>query len=674
MLTGFGSGSFELPAVWLNNPSDPAGRHAPNDKPLNKGGVLDSEDNLIVKRIREVYEYERRARMPHEVVWDRAVARVNNEYSFKKQPWQSQKALPAMAILAFKFAWELTKQLQMAGKAWFKPEAQDTSWEDYGLYVRDFVASFLDTGGEAPEDNFRTTFYDMIFMGLQMQNCHALVLTANDGVVDTVPDADTVFEPGEEPIVSSKIPPTGFGSVSEAVPEDKAPPLPGQQPFRLRIEAFNPRNIYLDSSNSRNGTYKVWYQDLKPGQFRAEGMKRGWNNIDEVIAASRNPSQTAPEKGKQNRDKQEAVDTRLDTIRLFHYWGTLYDSDGEVVFEDKYCIMSSDMIVYGPVENPCWHGQIPIISCGLLRKPKTTYHDSILTLNIDPQDALVEIVNAVFDQIQWAINPPTEIDWDQLHSQRQNQIGSKGVFPGMNLHLQKGGRNYPAMSRMNIQGPGSDTWQAVGMAKQICSEYTAMADTAAMPRTRNRISAEEFKERAAASTGIMEQICDNIQSSLLEPILYQAYLLLLQKCPQQLWTSFFEEKAKQYEGQVGFDPIRVDRLRQMAAWGPRDRYSKLGAVFRFKVDVFSASESKRGMLEKLGMFVEAASKAPPLLQRINFDYVGEEWARLLDLDPGKVMLPSQHPGNPPEGSGQEVAIPGTPNPVGMVTPPPGIPR
>lgn len=674
---GLGFGSSQIPDRHLTDPADPDSRFAPNDRPLVKGSIEDMQHT--VNQVKACFEFERQARMPHEYIWDKVVERVNNRYPFRRQEWQSQKMLPAMAIFAFKMAWELTKQLELAGKEWFQPVAQDSSWKDYGILMRDLVASFLDTGGESPEDDFLTTFYDLIFMGLQMQGCHALVMTANDGIVDMLPSADSVFEtkPTEAQDSVSKIPPFGFGSVSGKVPEEeKPPPLPGEQKFRMRIDAFNPRNVYLDSSGSRIGTYRMWTQNMRPGEFREVAEKSQWRNIEEVIAGRKKRGTTELDQAKKQRDKNETPNQRPDNIELLHFWGTLYDEDsGDVIFKNQYWIQSGEFDIYGPVDNPFWHGKIPIISCGLLRKPHTTYHESLLSLNLDAQDALVEMINMVLDQLHWSINPPVEVDWDQLHSQRQNQITSKGVFPGMVLHLQKGQRGYPALSRMITNGPGSDTYQGVGFVKQILTEYSGAGEAGAMPRTRNRISAQESKERAANSVGIMEQVFLNIQRNLLEPILYQGYLVLLQKIPQELWAAFFNEKIKEYEAAPQQQTVMIERLKKMVAWTATERYQNLGAVFRFKVDVFSANESKRDMLEKLGMFVEACSKAPPLLARTNFQYIGEEYARNLDLDPAKVMLPLEQPSNAGEGgppAGEQ--IPGVPNPVGPVTTPPGLPR
>lgn len=656
----------------LTDPGDPGGRYAPNDAPPRLESADDGDANII-KRIKETYEYEKRVRQPHQMIWDKALDRINgyNPLYAKKAPYQSRRMLPIAAIMSFTYAWEFQKQIELAGRKWFELEAVNSTWKPITDFMRDWMLTFLHPGGAKPKDEFLTFVFDSIFMSISCQSMHALVLPENEGYVDTTPTLDQAMEAD---IPDPTIPSYGFGAPDPgALPTAAKPPVPTNQPFGIRIEAMHPRYMYLDSSNSRNMTYKAWVQSMKPGQFRAEAKVAGWKNVDEVIKAKSRLSSVELDRSRDARDKQETAEAkRLDTINLLHFFGTLFDSDGEVIFENKYCIISGDYIVYGPVENPLWHGQIPIVSSGLLRKPFTTYHESLLTLNLDPIDSRVEVMNALLDYMNWAINPPTEVDWDQLHQSRGNQLQA-GVYPGMLLHLQKQNKNYPALNRMQMQSVGSDVWQALGLLKQEWQEYLGMAGSASMPRTRNRITADEAKERMAQAAGIIEQIFKNFQHNYLEPVLYQAFLCLLQKCPQDLWASYLDEKIKQYEK----DPATAEILTGMKSWNAMKRFQMLGSAFRLRVTVYSAAESRRSNIEKLNMLTEAAGAMPGLAQRIKWQKVGEEYARNLELDPTDFLHPdegatAEQPYNAAaaEGGQPPPQVPGTPNPVGNVTPPP----
>lgn len=661
----------------LTDPGDPGGRYKPNDAPPKLAGVDDGDENII-KRIKETYEYEKRVRLPHQTVWDRALDRINgyNPLHAQKAPHQSKRMLPIASVIAFTYAWEFQKQIELAGRKWFDLEAVNTTWKPVSDIMRDWMLTFLHPGGAKPKDEFLTFVFDSIFMSLSCQSMHALILPENEGYVDATP---TLEEAMKADIPDPTVPSFGFGAPDpKALPASTKPPVPVNQPFGIRIEAMHPRYMYLDSSNSRNLTYKAWVQSMKPGQFRAEARVAGWKNVDEVVAQKSKLSGADLDKAREAREKQETQEAkRLDTINLLHYFGTLFDSDGEVIFENKYCIISGDYIVYGPVENPLWHGQIPIVSSGLLRKPHTTYHDSLLTMNLDPIDSRVEVMNALLDYMNWAINPPTEVDWDQLHQSRGPQL-NRGVYPGMLLHLQKQNRNYPALNRMQMQSVGSDVWQSLGLLKQEWQEYLGMAGSAAMPRTRNRITADEAKERMAQSAGIIEQIFKNFQHNYLEPTLYQAFCCLLQKCPTDLWQSFLDEKITQYSDPKAPNPEIVKILQGMKDWNAMKRFQMLGSAFRLKVTVYSAAESRRSNLEKLNMLTEAASAMPGLAQRIKWQKVGEEYARNLELDPTDFLHPdsgatAEQPYNAAAAEGGQPPppqIPGTPNPVGNVAPPP----
>lgn len=657
----------------LTDPGDPAGKFKPNDGPLKPGSSVEDNDARIVKRIRETYLYERKVRQPHQLLWDKAIDRVNNHNPLyaQKQSYQSKRMLPVAPMIAFTYAWELQKQIELAQKKWFECQAVNQSWKPIQDIMRDLMMSFLHQGGAKVTDEFSTFVFDSVFMAICCQNMSALVLPENEGYADTgsTDMQDAIAEGESDPTV----PDFGFGAPDPtATSKETAPTPPNWAKFGISLSAMHPRYVYLDSSNSKRGTYKLWTCDMKPGQFRKEAEVSGWINVDEVIAAKSQLPGVEIDRGRMARDKNETPEAvRLDTVNLIHFFGTLYDDDGEMLFENKYCIISGENMVFGPVDNPFWHGQIPIVSCGLLRKPFTTYHESPLTLNLDPIDSRVEVMNALLDYLNWAINPVTEVDWDQLHQQRGNQL-NRGIYPGMLLHLQKGQKNFPALNRMAMQQVGSDVWQALGMLKQEWQEYLGMSGSAAMPRTRNRITATEAKERMAQAAGIVEQIFRNFQHNYLEPVLYQVYLLILQKIPMQMWTDFLDEKIAEYKDQ----PEILQVLNSMKGWNAKKRFETLGSVFRFRVVVYSASESSREMLEKLGMLAEAAAGMPGLAQRIKWNTVGEEYARALQLDPVRFLHPdegstAEQPYQAPQ-PGQEPAqnVAGVPNPPGQVPPAP----
>lgn len=668
------------------------------DAPVSRNGAGELDAEKLIEVFKQTYEYENGRRRAHEAEWDRAWERMNNRWNFQnKRPWQSQRGMPAVTILALRLGWEITKQLETTSGKWFEFETTNPSWQPL-VQIPTNLVRWIMKSSDQPENNFYINFYDMIVSGLLCENAVALVLPEENGYANIAPDMEDVF--GTQDLAKTpapdgggfRIPDVGFGKPGSGLPKEQADPtLPGTTPFRVRNEAVNPRYLMKDSAGRRKLRYVMWSQDMTAGEFRSEGEQRGWLNIEEIIkdAMSSETQQNQQNlKSKELRDKGLTQEKKLDTICLKHYWGAMYDpTTGERLLEDHYYIMANDKHeVIRPIKNPFWHGQCPLITCGILRFPFSVYNKSFIGLGLDAQESRVEIMNLMLDFLKQAIVPPYEVDLDQFASTRGNQLAS-GISPGMTLYLEKGGKANPAVGRSQVPDAPASIMTAVGFLEQKYQEFTGAGETGAMPRTRNRVTASEAKERMGASAGMMEQAYKNIEHSLLEPLLYQNFLVTLQKIPQKMWKDFIQEQIDTTKGvttegddQAAEQTGLLAKLAEMQNWGPRERFVNLGATFRPSVTVFSAQFSKRENLEKLDMMAGMAQKVPQLGPRLRWARIGEDIVRNLDMDPSRVLWPDS--GDTMEKPSPMLAaapdqmpppVDGNPNPGGSPQLPRGVP-
>jgi hypothetical protein len=85
------------------------------------------------------------------------------------------------------------------------------------------------------------------------------------------------------------------------------------------------------------------------------------------------------------------------------------------------------------------------------------------------------------------------------------------------------------------------------------------------------------------------------------------------------------------------NPDLAAKLTEMKTWGPKERFTKLGALFRFNVKIYTALESRREMLEKFSQLTQMAEATPSLMQRIKWHEIAEEIFRALELDPERYL-------------------------------------
>lgn len=677
----------------------------PNDPPILSGGTFDNpSEEMIIKATIETYQHEYEIRKPHETLWDRVWRRVQNRYDFtRKSRWQSQKSLPAITILAFKLAWELTKALEMAGDNWFEVETGEPDWQPLLDVPRDLVREFMNSTGSDPENNFLNVFFQAIFFGIITGQVYIRVTAEDDGYIDMTeePGMASPANISQENDFFTSLPNFGFGAIGSNGPSPEIPSLPDKTGFRIRFDAMNPRFMFKDTASRRRPRYLIHQQSMTRGEYREEAEARGWRYTEEVCKSQMGTGSNTlySERNKDTVEKDLAKDPkRLDTTYLTHYYGNLYDGLGNQLVKDSYFIMANNMfIVWGPEPLPYWHKQIPITAGSTLKLPGVPYSKSILELNVEGQEASVEIMNMLFDYLNQAINPPTEVDVDQLNAVRPNQLNT-GIFPGKVLEVQKGNNPGPAVARSAMPDVSSGVWQGLGFLKQALTEFTGMADTGAMPRTRNRISAKEFSERAAASNGINQSVSKNLERDVLEPVLWQAYMLGLQKWPQEMWEAFIDRKRSALKNRTrtippgaappnpapdrlapentpppavagnrpkatpqpppqtpqtpqveqpggppapeSENPALDARLQEMRSWGPEKRFLELGTKFKFRVKVYTALESRREKLEQLSQFVQMAEAMPALASRAKWHEIAEDMARALELDPERYLWPN----------------------------------
>ena len=681
----------------------------PDDPPISPGGTsgIPATEEDLIKNIILTYNHEYEIRKPHEVQWDRCWKRVQNRYdASRKARWQSQKNFPAVLITFLKMVWEQTKPMEMAGEKWFECETDEPDWQPLLDIPRDLVLEFMNGSGSDPDNNFLSVFYTASCWAHITGQMDIRVVAEEDGFIDTSDSEDSASMAqvqGEMGLISS-IPSMGFGSPggtggTELDPGSGVPPqLPSSKGWRLQYEALNPRFVFKDTASRRSVRYVIQTQTMTRGEFREEAAARGWAHIEEICAENTgtgNKSMYA-ERNKSQLEKDLARDPkRLDQVFLMHYYGMVYGPTGEKLLDEpSYLVIANDRYITCKPQplSAYWHGRIPIAMGGILKLPGNPYYKSLLEVNLDPQELRVELTNMLVDYLNQTINPPTEVDVDQLNNVKPHQLAS-GIFPGMLLEVQKSNNPGPAVSRSALPDMPSGVWQGLGLINQSIIDFTGMADSPNMPRTRTRMSNQEIRERQAASGGTNQQIAKNIEREVLEPLVYQSYLLGLQKYPQDLWKAFILRKisglknrtrsippgaggtppppipvppptaGKQPQrntapppggaqspaappaapGQAppeSEDPDLEAKLQEMLNYTPRERFVKLGSQFRFRVKIFTALESRREDIERYAQLTQMAEATPMMAARIKWHAIAEYIARALEMDPEKILWPN----------------------------------
>lgn len=676
---------------------------------FDREGEPITQDQMVTA-LDSLFEYEKQVRSLHQADWDRSWDRFHNWWNFSgKADWQSKRGIPVYSTLALKFAWEMIKPIALAGGKWFEATTPYDPYRQFVDVMRDFVWDRLNTNGANPENDFMTILHDSMLYAALCGNCYVLCLPGDADRIDygALVGKDPFAEDEED---DTSLEALGLEDLPSLTGESDLPPLGGGLPadddiltldeldeFQIRWECINPRCVFNDTGHPGKPTYRMWFDELTPWEFRDMGEKFGWINIDEVIQGASESGGQGPRGSDGNRQAKEAKETSTPrkhrTIKLCHFIGTLPDPEtGEAMFRDQYCAWANGFLVSPPDSLGLWHKKIPIVHGFMVRVPGSNYHKSLLVDSLDSQEGRVELLNLLIDYLMQVINPPTEVDYDQLHPSFGAAQLKGGVFPGKVFHLNKMGRSYAAVNRTAFPDIPAGVWQGLSFYKTEFSEGAALAETGAMPRTRNRISKTEFQERQAASGGIWQKIFSDVERFLIASLLHQSYLLYLQGTPQRIWSAWWNDRADRIdppgqeqpvEGQPPSTQVAPEdkafaaKLRMVATWDPKMRWKKFAGAFRFQTDIYTASASRADKFEKIQVMNQMSAENPYFASRVRQHKLAEQVVLALEENPEEMLWPdkgktAEQPMNPQQGmAGVDV---GNPPPVTPTSVPPIPPR
>src|SRR5690606_11999558 len=118
-------------------------------------------DEELLEALQAIWDHELEVRKPHDFQWARTWDRFWNRWGFeRKKDWQSKRGLPVLTIMALKYAWEMTKVLELAGTKWAEATTDDDTWRDLIDLPRDLVLRYMQTDGSDPDNDFLQVYYN----------------------------------------------------------------------------------------------------------------------------------------------------------------------------------------------------------------------------------------------------------------------------------------------------------------------------------------------------------------------------------------------------------------------------------------------------------------------------------------------------------------------------------
>lgn len=659
---------------------------------MENNGLEDMDAAKWVTNFRNLRRREERLRLTKRVRSDEAWDKYNGIYDFsEKEDWQSKKIVPKVFITVERLASVICRILEQSSD-WFDIQALDERGQIYYNLVKRLIKFFLDHDSV----NFNKIFRQSVKAGLLWQMMYIMVTWEQDGAIVLEEDK---LEDDNSPIKDSPFlevlvgKPTPGDDLDSRIAGNVI--LPGKKMPRLRVQCLNPDYVYLDSSGRNR--YKIWELKMTKGEALREAQVRGWD----MEAVERALSKPTPAEDTtdvmvgfhETRDaqKQERVPDykHFQTTKVSNFFGDFFDEDtGEIIAENAYFVVMNDTeIVYGPVDNPSWDMEDPIIAAPMIEVPFSAYGKSPLTENMDMFDLWNEFLNLMVDYFQAILFGMKEVDVDLLEDADEDL--SSGFYPGKYIRTSKGGQaTSPAITNVPFSDVPAGFWQFMQIFQKEVSDNTLLTDTmAGQPRTRGRVTAMEFNRRAAEAGTMIDFVFDSLQDNLLGPLIRKTFHCLLQNMPQKMWRAWVDTHRADI---TPTDPKLAEQwnnvFEDVKNWTAADRWKNLAGFFRFRVRVYSALGDRQMEIEKGTFMLQTVAQVPGAAGHLKYDKLLRYIVRAFGWDPEEIisaeMLPIPAAAATP---GMEAAMPnlmsqfqgfpqGMPQPGGQGQPNLGAPQ
>ena len=332
-------------------------------------------------------------------------------------------------------------------------------------------------------------------------------------------------------------------------------------------------------------------------------------------------------------------------VTLVECWGTLLNQDGEILERDCLTTIADSVVLRMPEPNPLWHGQSPFVVAPLIRVPFSVWHKALMDNATSLNVALNELMNLMLDGGMAAVWGIRQIRASWLEDPRQV---SGGIPAGTTLKIKD---EVPLGAKVleSVAG-GQVPAEALAMYNLADREFQAASlvnDLKLGLLPPKQVKATEISEQAQQSSVMFDGIVRDLEDSLIEPLLWKAWLTILQ----------YADHLESREVLQALGPRATLLLAQLS---PAERYAQFAAGYTFQARGLSATVARVRDFQKLVGLMGVIEQNPLLqstfAQQFAPDKVIEHFFRLLNIDP----LPLER-----TAAEQQQGAPGLPSIPGM---------
>jgi len=584
-------------------------------------------------------------RRPRENVWRQAWELYNGNYDWSaKADWQSKVNISLVRQAVDRAAATFRRAL-VRNRNFFGVESESKVGYQQGLFTRSLLDYWLD------RSKFITTFTNGLKVGLITSTIIMKVWWEYCWV------DDLSLEASEEKVAKES-----YGLVTGYEKKNVMKPKRGKKLVgKMGLKSVDPFKFWVVPGS--NGKYVIEETEALLADLQ-ELAKQGIYEkaaVDELVPLVSGMSQETAEEADRKGEMASSKTGFLKSVKLYHYWGDIFDEDGKVLMRDATFTVAGDksasVVLRKPRTIPFYHGAHPYVMGTPYVVPFSTYNRGIVEDVAGVACMITELSNLIADGAMFDAIKAYEIDMDQIYSQSE---AADGIYPGKvyRKNGQKAMNNQPMIKAVDVGKLPQEAISALGYFDQVFQKGTQITEFVSGGSGSGAKTATEVSTKTTQALEGLDDAARTVEETVIEPTLD-----LMAKTIYQFHTDYTMPRL------VENFPQAAMMLRDMS---PAERYMLMAGdgSFNFRARGISVMIDKQQSLEKVGTFLQIAGHVPGILERLNVDYVLEEIVMGLGWNPQRALLQPAPPVQVMGPQGQQGGVgfppPGTPTPAQAV--------
>lgn len=393
---------------------------------------------------------------------------------------------------------------------------------------------------------------------------------------------------------------------------------------RVRVEAVDPREIYLDPKG--RGLYRIRHQEKDFSEVQSwkkmkdsRGRALYKNKVIDKLA-SHIVEENKLEREMSSGHGQGKGGVWRKPIMVDEYLCTIIDLDGKMIAKNQLIVVANEkFIIRGPEKNPFWHGKDWIVVTPTIQVPFSVYGRSYVEGFRQLADTFTEITNLIIDSgFSSAIK--AHMVWEAALADT-NQI-QDGIAPGLTITADEDwppGQDFvKSIESGDFSAALIPIWQA--MKAELREGAGANELSLGQVPPKGDITATEIDASTAGSNTLNASLARDVDTTWLSPILELVFMTGLQH--------FDPEKDPELAAELG------EELSAMIVAARQDLRSR---KFSFVADGLSSAIRRgsklKSLLGALNVIGGSETLARAFLQNHSIEKLIEQLLLLFDIDP-----------------------------------------